>query len=210
MLDRLRRRLREALDAVERRFGGGQEEAEIDRLLGRMREELIRERARLKALHEKVRDLEEKLETARRAGEAELAERVHGVLRDRRRTRAEQRETVDALTERLKEARRNRSGLAARSRRSRAAEHLRRAGRSEDRTLDRLEEEVEREVHRQEAERELREATESRDRENGASQELEEMETERRLRELRRELEGESGDSAADREDGEPKDGGGR
>lgn len=152
MFERLRKAVDAALSALEARSGLRPQE-DLDRLLRKMREELIDARARLPKLQEAVRDGEREMEAeldeaeacARRARQAQEIgdeETVRVALRFEERhrqsalvlqrrleaSRAElvlHRRTVSEMTEQLKEATARRDALAARARRAGATERVR-------------------------------------------------------------------------------------
>lgn len=140
MFEGMKRRLERALDALEKK-GPGPDEDDIDRLLGGMREELIDARARVKGLEDEVRALERKLQRASEGSEAAGA--IRKKLDGAKAVLAETRAESDELTGRFREAVARRDALAIRSRTARTSEDLREGAAAPSRAFDRLAEKVE-------------------------------------------------------------------
>lgn len=158
MFEGIRRKLSEAIDAL----GGDRPVSrdELDRVLGEMREELIEARARLKEQQDEVEDYERRLEALRRREDVSPAQLagIEAEMRKRRAELAEHRQVVADLTEKFREAMRQREVLPARDRRARATETLRGAAEEGIRELERLEEEIERGAAERSARREVEDA----------------------------------------------------
>lgn len=198
MLERIRGVLTDLLDALEGDRPLSRDE--VDRLLADMREELIEARARLKKREREVADYERRLEALREDEDVapdqltELEREVAG----RRAEVEEEREAVDALSERFREAVRQRDVWIAKDRRARTSETLREAGEEEIRDFERLEERIEADAHRLEADREVEQALEggagaSGDRPGGSEdadleEDLRDVRAEEQLRELKRRM----------------------
>jgi phage shock protein A len=180
MFKKLKDAIDGALSALEGRSGDA---ANVDELLGGMRQELIEAKAalpRLEAGIEKLQQLQAQErrraeDCVRRAGQAQeigdeetLRLAVEYAERHRERVRvydeklaaarselALQRRTVDEMKDQLKSAMTHRDVLKIRARRSATSESLRDAGQSAAARFDRMAEEIEDEATRAEASREL-------------------------------------------------------
>lgn len=192
MFEGLRRRLRAALDSLERRLAGGDRADEMDRLLAGMREELIEARAALEKRRERVRGYERRLARLEGSGVdpsdlARLAREVEG----RRREVEEEAREVEALGRRYREATRRRDALLASERRARASREVREAGGEAVESFERAEERIEDGERLARAERELAGEMdpEGSSGDPAADEELRRVEADAILRELKRELE---------------------
>lgn len=155
MLEKIRRKLSEALDALAGDPPVTRDE--LDRVLGEMRQELIEARARLREREGEFEDYEARLRALKERPDVTAADlaAIEAEVEKRRAELAEHRRVVADLTEKYKEAVRQRDVLPARDRRSRASETLREAGEEEIRDLERLEEEVDRRAAERSARREV-------------------------------------------------------
>ena len=189
MLGRLRHTLSKALDALE--GGRAVSREEIDRILAGMREELIEARAGLRKREEEVEDFEQRLAGLRDRPDvdaAQLAE-LEAEVEARRAELEEERDEVEALTDRFQEAVRRRDILLTRDRRTRAAETVREAGEEGIREFEQVEDEIHRDALEAEAERELEEELEGPGDRGAAPEEaFREAEAEETLRELKRRM----------------------
>lgn len=152
MFEGMKKRLERALDALEKR-GPGPDEDDIDRILAGMREELIDARARVKGLEDEVRALERKLQ--RVPADSEAAGKMRPKLESAKSVLAETRAESAELTRQFREAVGQRDALAIRSRTARTSEDLREGMAGPSRTFDRLAEKVEDADRLTRAEREL-------------------------------------------------------
>lgn len=193
MLDEIRRKLSEVVDAL----GGDRplSREEVDRVLGGMREELIEARARYRKRDEEVTSYERRLEALRERDDVtpgQLAD-LEAEVRRRRAEAEEERQVVEELSERFREAVKRRDAIVAKDRRSRASETLREAGEEEILDFERFEERVEEDAHRLEADREVEEALDAgagagRAGERELEERLEDARAGEQLRELKREM----------------------
>lgn len=193
MLDEIRRKLSEVVDAL----GGDRplSREEVDRVLAGMREELIEARARYRKRDEEVTSYERRLEALRERDDVtpgQLAD-LEAEVRRRRAEAEEERQVVEELSERFREAVKRRDAIVAKDRRSRASETLREAGEEEILDFERFEERVEEDAHRLEADREVEEALDAgagagRAGERELEERLEDARAGEQLRELKREM----------------------
>lgn len=191
MFEGLRRKLEEALGSLEERFGPDTE-AEVDRLLAAMREELIEARARLKAMEERERELDRARARAVSRNDREASGKLSARLAEHRSEVAAQREAVREMTARLKAAVRNRTALAAKARRAGGARDALEEGEDALRAFERSAEAIEDRERMDEARREVEGALEGvEERDAAAEEQMEELldaDLDRKLRELKEEM----------------------
>lgn len=191
MFEGLRRKLEEALGSLEERFGPDTE-AEVDRLLAAMREELIEARARLKAMEERERELDRARARAVSRNDREASGKLSARLAEHRSEVAAQREAVREMTARLKAAVRNRTALAAKARRAGGARDALEEGEDALRAFERSAEAIEDRERMDEARREVEGALEGvEERDAAAEEEMGELldaDLDRKLRELKEEM----------------------
>ena len=189
MLGKLRHTLSKALDALE--GGRAVSREEIDRILAGMREELVEARAGLRKREEEVEDFERRLASLRERGDVD-PEQLAGLATEveaRRAELEEERDEVEALTDRFQEAVRRRDILLTRDRRTRAAETVRETGEEEIREFEQVEDEIHRDALEAEAERELEEELEGGERRApGPEEAFREAEADQMLEELKRRM----------------------
>jgi uncharacterized coiled-coil protein SlyX len=195
MFEKLRRKMERALDALDDRFGP-ETEAEVDRLLAAMREELIEARARLKAMEERERKLDRARARAVSAENREASSELSARLAEHRSELAAQREAVREMTARLKAAMRDRTVLAAKDRRSGRARESLEEGQDALRAFERSAEAIEDRERMDDARREVEGALEgSEERDAAAEEEMRELleaDLDRKLRELKEEMDGDA------------------